>query len=271
MDASIVIPVFNQSQYTKRCLETLQEAGIARSQIVVVDNASTDDTIACLAAHPGVNVIRNENNRGCGGAWNQGVRALTATWTVVLNNDVIIPPGWLEGLVGFAEDEKVDVVSPASCEGETDYDVPDHARQFVKKMASVKRPGACVGYCFMVHRRVFDKAGLFDDDMRLGGYEDDEFFRRSRQAGFRLGTTGRSFLHHYGSVTQIAMKASMNKPKASLGDRDYYRRKYKLTWLKRHWWRWQEKSQLARWRQDELAQYGCTLVALRKGGAFIWR
>jgi len=75
MDASIVIPVFNQSQYTKRCLETLQEAGIAASQIVVVDNASTDDTATCLAAHPGINVIRNESNRGCGGAWNQGVRA----------------------------------------------------------------------------------------------------------------------------------------------------------------------------------------------------
>ena len=49
----------------------------------------------------------------------------------------------------------------------------------MERMAKVKRRGAASGVCFMVRRQVFEKAGLFDEDMRIGGYEDDEFFRRT--------------------------------------------------------------------------------------------
>ncbi len=271
MDVAIVIPVYNQWPLTAVCLDSLRDAGIPASAMVVVDNASTDDTAARLAARPGINVIRNQSNRGCSGAWNQGVRAFPATWTVLLNNDVVVPEGWLEGMLAFAEREGVDVVSPAACEGEQDYGIREYARQYVQKMAGAKRLGLAFGFCFMVHRRVFEKAGLFDDDLRLGGYEDDEFFRRSRQAGFRLGVTGGSFLHHIGSATQVAIKAVRGAAQAGLGDRAYYRKKYRLTWPRRQWWRWQEKFRNAAWRRNELSRYGATLMAVRKGGEFIWR
>jgi GT2 family glycosyltransferase len=271
MDVAIVIPVFNQVEYTEMCLDSLRAAGVKDSQIVVVDNASTDGTVRLLAERPELNVIRNSTNHGCGYAWNQGVGASPADWTVLLNNDVLVPPGWLEGLLAFAEEENCDIATPAICNGENDYDFAAYARQFMKKMARVKRRGTASGVCFMVHRRVFDAKGLFDDDPRLGGYEDDEFFRRSRQAGFRLAITGRSFLHHFGSVTQKAIKAGMNRPEASLGDRAYYRKKYGLTWFKRHRLRWQNQARTALWRARERLRYGCTLISDRKDGAFLWR
>jgi len=270
-DVTITIPVLNQAHYTRECLETLRRAGIADSQIVVVDNGSTDETPTLLAGSPELVVIRNDTNRGCGGAWNQGVRARPANWTVVLNNDVLAPPGWLEGLVDFAEREHFDIVSPAMFEGDADYDFPRYAIEFMERMARVKRPGVASGACFMVHRRVFEKVGLFDDDLRLGGYEDDEFFRRCRKAGFRVGTTGGSFLHHFGSITQKAMKAALKKPKASLGDREYYRKKYHLTWLKRHVWRLRRSLQGTWWRWTELALHGRTLSVRRLNGVFQWR
>ena len=271
MDVAIVIPVFNQAEYTKKCLDGLRAAGVADSRIVVVDNASTDDTPGLLAARRELRVIHNPTNRGCGSAWNQGARAGPATWTILLNNDVLIPPGWLDGLLAFAEEERFDVVTPALCTGEDDYDLAQHARQFMEKMARVKRCGAASGICFMVHRRVFETAGFFDDDPRLGGYEDDEFFRRARGAGFRLAITGRSFLHHFGSVTQKAIKAGMNQPQASLGDRAYYRKKYGLTWFKRQRWRLQNRLLNAQWRVRERSRYGCTLISCRHNGVFIWR
>jgi GT2 family glycosyltransferase len=271
MGPTIVIPVFNQARYTGLCLDSLRASGVSDSQIVVVDNASTDHTAGLLSERPGLNVIRNDRNRGCGYAWNQGVRARPAPWTLLLNNDVLAPAGWLEGLLGFVEEHPFDIVSPALCNGEKDYDLEAFAREFMRKMARVKRAGTASGVCFMVRQRVFDAGGPFDDDPRLGGYEDDEFFRRSRQAGFRLATTGRSFLHHFGSVTQKAIKAGREKPRSSLGDRAYYRQKYGLTWLKRH--RWRLKSQIlnAWWSRSERIRFGCTLVSDRQGGAFLWR
>ena len=60
---------------------------------------------------------------------------------------------------------------------------------------------------FMVHRRVFDAAVFFDKDPKLGGYEDDEFFRRVRRAGFRLAITGRAF-----AIISAAQPKKASKP-----------------------------------------------------------
>jgi N-acetylglucosaminyl-diphospho-decaprenol L-rhamnosyltransferase len=271
-DIGIVIPVFNQVRYTRMCLDSMRDAGVSDDCIIAVDNGSTDETGAFLASRPRIRVLRNETNRGCGAAWTQGSQAAApAKWTVVLNNDVLIPPGWLEGLVSFAEHGNFHVVSPAMCNGEADYDVAAHARDFMARMAAVRRRGVASGVCFIVHRRVFDASGYFDDDPRLGGYEDDEFFRRCRAAGFRLAITGRAFLHHFGSMTQNAMKAEIQQPESSLGDRAYYRQKYGLTWHKRQRGRWRERILAAWWRASERLRHGRTLISDRRDGAFVWR
>src|SRR5688572_14884326 len=100
---SIVIPVFNQLHYTRNCLESLGKSRMHDAKIVVVNNGSSDGTREFLAKISSVHVIENETNRGCAAAWNQGVRALKAEWTVVLNNDVLVWERWLEELLDFAE------------------------------------------------------------------------------------------------------------------------------------------------------------------------
>jgi len=271
MDAKIVIPVFNQAHYTKMCLDSLRNAGVADSQIIIVDNASTDETADLLAARPQVQVIRNSFNHFCG-AWSQGARAaVPATWTVILNNDVLVSQGWLEGLIHFAEENHVDVVSPAICEGEQDYDLSEYAKNFMNKMIQVKRTGVAKGCGFMVHRRVFDAIGYFDEDPKLGGYQDDEFFHRCRNHDFRLAITGRSFMHHFGSISQKAVKKKMNQPKSSLGNRDYYRKKYGITWFKRKRKQWFNSFSNWRSRTSEQRSYGCALLSFRRDGQFFWR
>src|ERR1051326_4537490 len=259
MDFCVVIPVFNQLSFTINCLESLNRSGVSDSDIVVINNASSDGTAKFLAGRSELKVIENHANCGCGFAWNQGVNAALAQWTVLLNNDVLVTAGWKEGLLGFAEEEKFDVVSPAMSEGDLDYDLTACAATSIQKMARARRKGVASGVCFMVHRRVFDSIGVFDDDPRLGGYEDDEFFRRARRAGFRLAITGRAFLHHFGSVTQKSIQMSWKRPNASLGDRGYYREKYGLTWFKRQRERLRQNVRSAIWRGSERLRFGSTL------------
>ena len=271
LDVTVTIPVFNQLHYTTQCVESLNRAGIADSQMIIVNNASTDGTAEFLGRRPVIRSIHNSLNRGCGHAWNQGAKAAASTWTVVSNNDVIFAPDTFLELVRFAEEHRVDIASPAMCEGEADYDFPTHAREFTRWMSAVTRWQVASGSCFMVHRRVFEKIGFFDDDPKLGGYEDDEFFRRSRSAGFRLAITGRAFYHHFGGTTQKSIRTSLNRPDMSLGDRTYYRKKTGQTWGKRKVAQVKHGVRAFWWKNIERLRYRHTLHENRIGGEWYYR
>jgi len=230
---SIIVPLYNQLAYTKGCLEGLRRTVQPDTEVILVDNASSDGTAEFLTTLTGVQVIANRENRGCAGAWNQGVRAAAGEWLVILNNDVILSAGWLDGLLGAAARWGLDVLTPAIREGEYNYDIESYARELTGSMQNVLRRGKANGVCFMVNRRVFESVGYFDENFRVGQYEDADFFLRARIAGFHLGTVGGSFLHHYGSVTQDALKKARDPKPYAIENKAYFIRKWKLPWWRR--------------------------------------
>ena len=264
---SVVIPVFNQLAYTKLCLESLDRHREGIGEIVVIDNGSADGSGAWLQGVPGIRLILNEQNRGCAAGWNQGVAAATGEWIVVLNNDVIVTEGWIRGMLDAAAALGLDVVTPAIREGQADYDLAAWSRDFVARMRGVHRLGAADGICFMVHRRVFDAVGTFDEHFRIGQFEDIDFFRRVRLAGFRLGVTGGAFLHHFGSVTQKAIRKAPAAGGYAAENRAYYRKKWRLGWLRRQPEKWTAKARLLAWRWRERLRTGRTLHH-SAGGSF---
>ena len=259
MDVSIVIPVLNQLYYTRLCLESLRTTLPADSEIIVVDNGSSDGTAEYLSGCPDIRVITNKENQGCAAAWNHGVKASHAQWIAILNNDIILSTNWLDGLLDFAREKNADIVSPAFREGEYNYDIRGYAEDYVRRMHSVSRMAVAQGVCFMVHRRVFDAIGLFDENFKIGQFEDADFFRRARQAGFSLGTTGRSFIHHFGSVTQKSVRGGTVWP-YERENRAYYRRKHGLTAWKRIIERRRGKLRALWWRISEKTLHGHTLT-----------
>jgi N-acetylglucosaminyl-diphospho-decaprenol L-rhamnosyltransferase len=259
MGTSIVVPVFNQVHYTKLCIESLLPTVSAEDEIIIIDNGSSDGTSEYLSKHPRLRIISNRENLGCAKAWNQGLEAAGFEWVVIANNDVIFSPQWLQGLLEFAREEEVDIVSPAIREGEYNYDIETYSKEFVSRMGSVFRRGIAQGICFMISRRVVDSIGMFDENFRIGQFEDADFFRRAVSAGFRLGTTGRSFVHHFGSVTQNAIRKNTLSP-YERHNRAYYRKKYRLTAGKRFIERRRNKLLSLWWRFSEKTLYGHTLI-----------
>ncbi len=264
------MPVFNQLHYTRQCLESLAGVGIPSGDVVVVDNASSDGTRDFLASTPGLRVVSNDTNRGCSSAWNQGVEtalAAAADWIVVINNDVLVGQGFLGGLLGFATRNGADIVHPATAEGEQDYDFPSLAAGFVEKMSGFSRPDDGGGDCFLVSRRVFESVGLFDTSFGLAGFEDVDFFRRARKAGFHRAITGAAFLHHFGSVTQRAVKASAGIARhARLADQNAYRRKHGLNWFRRRVEKLQGAIRTSTCIREESRTTGWSLRMRRAGG-----
>lgn len=231
--ASIVIPLYNQLTYTRMCLESIRATVPEEVEIILVDNASTDGTAEYLATHGCVSVISNTENLGFAGACNQGIRAATGEWIVVMNNDVLLSAGWLEGLWAAARRWDLDMVSPAIREGEHNYDIEQNACRLTGRMESVIRRGMVSGICFMAHRRVFNTIGLFDENFRIGQYEDKDLFLRAVKAGFKLGIVGSAFLHHFGSMTQKSIKGASVTKSYALENKAYFIRKWDLPWWKR--------------------------------------
>jgi GT2 family glycosyltransferase len=248
---SIVLPVLNQLAYTQGCLRSLDADLRHGVELIVIDNGSDDETRKYLASLPGIKLVRNDTNRGCAPAWNQGAQLAQREWIVILNNDVLLAPGWLDALVQFAEEKPVDIASPAIREGLLNYPFEDYARQFMTRMRDVHRAGVANGVCFMVRRRVFESVGNFDEEFRIGQFEDTDFFWRAQRAGFRLGTTGRAFLHHFGSATQSELRQSNAADSYEAQNRSHFRRKWNLTGWDRFWQRAGRQLRAWRWRARE--------------------
>jgi GT2 family glycosyltransferase len=268
---AVTFACYNQVDYTRQCVDSLVRTGFDLSRLVAVDNGSTDATRDYLGTLPLGGRILNGHNLGCGVAWNQGALALQADWTVIMNNDVVVTTGWLDGLVGAANANGLKVVSPALVEGALDYDLEAFRAGDATKMRDVIRRGGRHAVCMAVHRSVWDEVGYFRATPSLWGFEDSLFFHELDQAGIACGQVGASWLHHYGSITLSALKRERGlSQKEGLSARNTHR-VLGQSFLQRKWARFQRKRQDARWREEELARHGMTLHGERVDGAFHWR
>ena len=263
----VVIPVFNQLKYTASCVESLLSQHVKPENILVIDNASSDDTGLWLEEHPEIKTHRNRTNLGCGCAWTQGVvLSPDAEWIVLLNNDVLAGSDSINLLLDAAEREKLGVVSPALLEGPNDYDFDNFAVQYQNNMSGMIRRGLFHGVCFAVHRSVIEQIGFPDTDRRLGGYEDAEFLFRCRRANIPVGIVGDSVFHHFGSITQKAIAQKTGQK--SLGDRTYFRARIGSSW----WSRKSDKVMMwfsfRQWIAQERVKTGFSLHMIRKDGAW---
>jgi len=256
---SLVIPVLNQLNFTKICLDSIQSEDLPGVEIIVVDNGSDDGTAEFLQAQGGILTISNEKNLGVAAAWNQGAEKAQGEWIIFANNDIIVSPGWLKGLLEAAHEHRFDIVSPGIREGEYNYDISEYSREYVTRMKDVFRHGVSDGICFMVNRGVFGKIGSFDENFRIGQFEDADFFHRAKLAGFRLGTTGRAIIHHFGSVTQDAIRPGKRTGSYERENRLYYRRKWKQYWWRRRMKRTAQAFRQFVWRSKERTFHGHSL------------
>jgi GT2 family glycosyltransferase len=268
---AITFACYNQVEYTRQCIESMIRHGLDLTRLVVVDNGSTDNTHHYLEELKLGGRIFNRGNLGCGVAWNQGALALQAEWTIVMNNDVLVSSDWIENLIGTAEKNNLKVISPSLVEGVLDYNFEEFSKIASIKMKNSMRKGAHHAVCLAVHQSVWSEIGYFQPIPKLLGFEDAMFFREVEKAGIPTGMTGASWLHHYGSVTQSAMKQERG---LSQKDDLAYRYNHRLlgqSWFERKFKKIQGIQQRKKWCKQELAEYGMTMLGQSGGEKLVWK
>lgn len=268
---AITFACYNQVDYTRQCIDSMIQQGDDLSRVIVIDNGSIDETRQYLQQIPLGGLIFNQANLGCGVAWNQGALALQAEWTIIMNNDVLVSPLWIENLIHTAEKNQLKIISPSLIEGSLDYDFNDFSSRASDTMKDSIRVGDKHAVCLAVHQSVWMEIGYFQPTPSLLGYEDTLFFHEAEKAGIAMGMTGASWLHHYGSVTQTAMKQERG---LSQKDDLAYRYNYRLLkqgWLERKLKKIQRKRREKEWSQQEIARYGMSMHGVRVDNDFSWQ
>jgi GT2 family glycosyltransferase len=210
----VVIPTWNGRDLLLDCLEHIERDPYPH-RTIVVDDASTDDTVAVVRArHPAVELVVREVNGGFVRAANEGLAHATAEIVVLLNNDANVEAGFLERIVEPFEDARVGTVAgvlvdPASglidaAGVEVDGGLAGYSFLHGEPLSRLAQPppglvGACGGAAAYRHTALA-QAGLLDE--RLKAYNEDvELALRIRAAGWDCVLAPGARAMHIGSAT----------------------------------------------------------------------
>ncbi len=270
-DYTITFACYNQLDYTKQFIASLDREEVDFSRVVAVDNGSSDGTREWLQSQGFGQVILNNRNLGCGAAWNQGALAIQSKWTVVMNNDVVCANGWLKNLLVTAEQQNLEIASPGMVEGTLDYDLENWANEASSKMTKYCRMGAPHAVCMAIREDVWDNIGYFMPVPKLLGYEDSIFFQRALESKLRAATVGSSWLHHYGMTTQKALKLEKKMDERdSLGNRSLMKFFMNQNWITRKLNKSKRQKNQLTARTYELKNFNMTVHALNRNGGSQW-
>lgn len=258
MNPSIAIVVlnWNNARDTVSCLDSLAQLADPSPWVIVVDNGSSDDSIAQIrAAHPGVTLIATGANLGYAGGNNVGVKhalAAGADYVCILNNDVVVEPGFLAPLLAALQtDQAAGIATPLILDMDNAVKAWTLGARIDRRTGSVQRLHAGAqaaelihsvpfevdispGSAMLVKRNVFERAGLLDEKYFLY-YEEADWCIAVRKAGYKILAVAQATVFHRVSAT-----LGQSSPVT-----DYYMTRNRIHFIKRHWTGWQRSRLLA--------------------------
>jgi GT2 family glycosyltransferase len=254
---SVVTPLYNCLALTQAMVESLRATIPPRVafEVILVDDCSTDGTREWLAGlgEP-FRVVLNERNLGFGAATNRGAAAARGSILALLNNDLVLRPGWLGPMLFAlrslgARAGAVGNVQLNAATGEVDHAgivldekcKPAHDRRVPGPFSLMLRPYrdafALTGACLLVRVPTWRRLGGFDEGY-FNGCEDIDLCLRAREAGLRNVIAYRSrVLHHVSASPGRKLRDEQNTMRLVLRWRDEFakfacreRRSWEYVW-----------------------------------------
>lgn len=206
----IIVVTYNAKDKLKACLASIRRHTKRSSYtLTVVDNHSTDGTYGFLKDLGGdMNIIRAVANKGFSYAANVGLKNTSSEYVALVDDDVEVTPGWLDGLSHHLQRRKDAGIVTGKIVFPNDYIFC--AGFFLKRMTSlgifekdmgqhdaVRECDAFAGPCWLMRRSVVRDVGYFDEKYFPCQYEDIDYCIRARLAGYKIIYDGRiRIIHH---------------------------------------------------------------------------
>jgi len=227
MKCDIIIPIWNQLEFTKDCIGHIIKNTLYPYRLILIDNASDAPTKQYLEglkrdSAQEVTLIRNESNLGFVKAVNQGLKISSSPYVCIMNNDTVPAPGWLERMVEFAESHAdVGLINP-QCSGHGNMPIDFYARSLARYKDKYMEMNQCQGWCMVVKREVVDRIGYLDESFGIGGFDDTDYSMRAGLSGYRCVNLHSAYVYHREHATFNAM--GDRKTLVSKGEEEYFKK-----------------------------------------------
>ena len=211
MDISVVLVTYNSARQITHCLESVFKQAGVMFEVIVVDNASGDDTLGQLQKFSRVKVLASGENLGFGRGNNLGFAASSGRYVYLLNPDTHLlgtdalaelcramesHPHW-----GMAGTRVRSADGGHESEPATEYPAQRHVRHDFSKLPG--RIAWIIGASMIVRRGLYQQLGGFDPDFFLYSEETD-FCLRLRKAGHEIGQILNVTVEHIGGASETA-------------------------------------------------------------------
>jgi len=211
---SIVIPLKDQLEYIKKCIDSIRKY-TEDYELILIDNDSGKETKKYLTNLKDIVLVTNKENMGVPYSWNQGIKLSTYNYICFLNSDCVVTKDWLRKLMTiFKKIPNAGIVGPTtSYAGDIQINKTvmryryamseEDMNAFADSLEEEYIQIVPAGFCYLVKRKIFDLIGGFNyKRFKLGNTEENEFtWRMEHLTHYRAYLCRASYVHHYGHQT----------------------------------------------------------------------
>lgn len=236
---SIILVLYNKAEFTYQCLETVKAHADVPYELIIVDNASNEETVDLLKKVKNCKVLVNKENKGFLKACNQAVEVAQGDWLLFLNNDTQITPCLLSTLLqtgqkiqkcgavggklifpdGKLQEAGSIIWNQGSCLGYGREENPLNA-----EYSYLKEVDFCSGACLFVKREIFQEAGMFNEIYSPAYYEETDLCMKIRELGYKVMFQPEAVVIHYEFGSSSSMDAAI---KLQVKNRDIFSKRWK--------------------------------------------
>jgi GT2 family glycosyltransferase len=221
---AIVIIHWNKRELLEKFLPSVLQSGYPNLQVVLADNASTDDSVEWAKIHyPSIQIIQLPQNYGYAGGYNHALKQVKADYYILLNNDVEVTQNWIEPIIEAMENNPLmaaaqpkmlqynqkdffeyagaaggflDHLGYVFCRGRIFESLEKDHGQYNNSVQTFWASGACL----FVRAKAFHEVKGFDEDF-FAHMEEVDLCWRLQLAGYQIWYIGASEVYHLGGST----------------------------------------------------------------------
>lgn len=231
-DISFVIVSYNTADLIETCILSVEAIRDCAREVIVVENASLDESLEKISQFPSVRLIVNEKNRGFGPANNQALPFCRGRYIFFLNPDTRVKSATLRKTLAFMDDHAeiglagVKVLNPDSSDQESlSFSYPGQ-RYAKSELNGLPGPIAWVLGAGMIARtELIHKLGGFDEDFFLYGEEQD-LCLRIRKSGYEIGFCDAFKITHFSGQSERTSNPEEIWKKKTAAEYLFYRKHY---------------------------------------------